>query len=101
MLKTASAMYIFMCILLLCFFSLALFFAPSQNITSEKPSQAVMVLGDFKGQLALFEAGNTEPVSVFDTYVSSLPPLDRQKLSKGIEVNNKEDLWALLQDFAQ
>lgn len=97
--KTYKSTCAFMCILLLCLFSLVLFFSPGKKSAELPPLEQAMVLRDFRGQLALFKEGETEPVRVFDTYVSSLPPLDRQRLSGGIPVKDGEDLWGLLQDF--
>ncbi len=58
-----------------------------------------LVLGTWKGYLALFEGGKTEPKQIFPTAVSSLPETDQEALEKGIIIRNDRDLQALLEDY--
>lgn len=58
-----------------------------------------LVLGTWKGYIALFEGGKTEPRQIFPTQISSLPEVDQGALEKGIIVRNDRDLQALLDDY--
>ena len=58
-----------------------------------------VVLGCWKGYVALFEAGKDEPRQIFPTQVSSLPLQDQQALESGIPVRNQRDLEQLLEDY--
>ena len=58
-----------------------------------------MILGTWKGYVALFQEGREEPRQIFPTQVTSLPPADQQALEKGIIVRNERDLNQLLEDY--
>ncbi len=58
-----------------------------------------VVLGSWKGYVALFEAGKTEPRQIFPNPVSALPQADQEALEKGIIVRNDRDLQMLLEDY--
>lgn len=58
-----------------------------------------VILGCWKGYVALFEPGKEEPRQIFPTQVITLPETDRQALEAGIPVRNQRDLDALLEDY--
>lgn len=58
-----------------------------------------VVLGTWKGYIALFDGGKTEPKQIFPYQVASLPPDDQQALEEGIVVRNDRDLQQLLEDY--
>ena len=58
-----------------------------------------LTLGCFRGYLALYDRGASEPKQIFPCQVSSLPDADRQALEKGIPVRSEEELQRLLEDF--
>ncbi len=58
-----------------------------------------VVLGSWKGYIALFEAGKTEPRQIFPRAVTSLPTADQVLLENGIVVRNDRDLQNLLEDY--
>ena len=58
-----------------------------------------VVLGSWRGYVALFEKGAEEPKQIFPTIVSALPPADQIALEQGIIVRNQRDLDALLEDY--
>ncbi len=58
-----------------------------------------LVLGTWKGYVALFEGAKTEPRQIFATATASLPEADQAALEKGIIVRNDRDLQALLDDY--
>lgn len=58
-----------------------------------------VVVGTWKGYLALFDKGAAEPKQIFPCPVSALPEMDQQALEKGIVVRNQRDLQQLLEDY--
>lgn len=60
---------------------------------------AGLVLGSFRGYVALFDKGKQEPRMVYPYAVASLPKADREALDAGIAVANDEELRRLLEDY--
>lgn len=58
-----------------------------------------LVLGSFRGFLALYDPGQPEPRYIYPYSVASLPETDRQALEEGIRVVSEEELSRLLEDF--
>ena len=58
-----------------------------------------VVLGTWKGYVALFDKGKDEPRQIFPNTVDSLPPEDQAALEKGIVVRNDRQLQQLLEDY--
>lgn len=58
-----------------------------------------VVLGSWKGYVALFDQGKEEPRQIFPYPVASLPEADQQALAEGIVVRNDRDLQRLLEDY--
>lgn len=58
-----------------------------------------VVLGTWKGYVALFEKGAEEPRQIFPTQVTTLPPADQAALENGIVIRNDRDLQQLLEDY--
>jgi len=58
-----------------------------------------LVLGSWKGYVALFQKGAEEPRQIFPTTVASLPLADQQALEKGIVIRNDRMLQQLLEDY--
>ena len=58
-----------------------------------------LVLGSYKGYVALFDENATEPRQIFPYKTESLPPADQQALEKGIPVRDMERLQQLMEDF--
>ena len=58
-----------------------------------------LILGTWKGYVALFEKEINEPVQIFSCPVSSLPAEDQQQLEKGITVRTEQALQQLLEDY--
>lgn len=58
-----------------------------------------LILGSWKGYIALFDKGQTEPRQIFPTLVDTLPLTDQQYLTEGILVRNERDLQQLLEDY--
>ena len=58
-----------------------------------------LVLGSWKGYVALYEKGSEEPKQIFPVTVTVLPPADQIALEQGIIVRNQRDLDSLLEDY--
>ena len=58
-----------------------------------------LILGSYKGYIALFEEGKSEPRQIFPTPVTSLPPEDQKMLEEGILVRSQYRLQQLLEDY--
>lgn len=57
------------------------------------------VLGSYRGYVALYDKGKTEPRMVYPYAVAALPPADQEALVSGIRVITQEELSRLLEDF--
>ena len=58
-----------------------------------------LILGTYKGYVALFDEGATEPRQIFHYKAESLPPADQIALENGIPVRDMERLEQLMEDF--
>jgi len=58
-----------------------------------------LLLGSWKGYVALFEKGRDEPRQIFPCLVASLPEADQQVLLEKIPIRNERDLQQLLEDY--
>jgi len=58
-----------------------------------------VILGSWKGYVALFEKGAQEPRQIFPTQVSTLPTADQLALEEGIIVRSEKKLQQLLEDY--
>lgn len=58
-----------------------------------------LVLGSYKGYIALFDEGSTEPRQIFPNQVITLPEEDQKKLAEGILVRSERQLNQLLEDY--
>ena len=58
-----------------------------------------LLLGTWKGYVALFENGCGEPRQIFPCCVDTLPDEDRQALEQMIPIRNHRDLQQALEDY--
>ena len=58
-----------------------------------------LLLGSWKGYVALFDKGSAEPRQIFPCPVDSLPEEDRKALEAGIPIRNQRDLGQALEDY--
>ena len=58
-----------------------------------------LILGSWKGYVALFDKGDSEPRQIFPCPVVSLPEADQTALKEGILVRNQRDLEQILEDY--
>lgn len=57
------------------------------------------IVREYNGKIAVFEADNTSPVEILDCLVKNLPESDKNKLIKGIEVEDEGNLQQLIEAF--
>ena len=58
-----------------------------------------LLLGSWKGYVALFDKDREEPRQIFPCPVSSLPESDQQLLEQKIPIRNARDLQQALEDY--
>ena len=58
-----------------------------------------LILGSWKGYVALFEKDSPEPRQIFPCLVSSLPLADQAAMEQGIPIRNQRDLQKVLEDY--
>ena len=59
----------------------------------------LVIVGSWKGYLALFDPGKEEPKQIFPRQIVTLPEADQQALEAGIPIRNQRDLESLLEDY--
>lgn len=59
----------------------------------------LVILGSYKGYLALYDRGKTEPKQIFPRQIDTFPEADQLALEKGIVVRNDRDLQKILEDY--
>ena len=58
-----------------------------------------LLLGSWKGYVALFERGKEEPRQIFPCQVDTLPEKDRLALEEKIPIRNQRDLQQVMEDY--
>lgn len=58
-----------------------------------------LILGSWKGYVALFEKNASEPRQIFPCTVISLPEADQAAIEQGIPIRNQRDLQQILEDY--
>ena len=58
-----------------------------------------LILGSWKGYVALFEKGACEPTQIFPCPVDSLPAADQAALEDGIPILNQHQLQQIMEDY--
>ncbi len=61
--------------------------------------QEIYTIKEFEGKIAVFKNSDTSPITVYEAYTSLLPEQDRQRLQKGISVDNTTDLQKIIEDY--
>lgn len=57
------------------------------------------VLREWNGKIALLEEGADEPITVYNTKISSLYPADAELLREGIRVKTRFEVARLIEDL--
>ncbi len=73
----------------------------SQTLTIARASADAVcfVLCEYDGRIALMEEGETEPIAIYNTPISSLYPKDAELLREGIRLENCTELSQLIEDL--
>jgi hypothetical protein len=58
-----------------------------------------LLLGSWKGYVALYQKGASEPIQIFPCAIASLPLTDQASLESGIPIRNERDLQQVLEDY--
>ena len=91
-----SHLFVFLCVILLCFVCVAIW---SENKNNEAERNSKYVLSEYEGRIALFENGDEIPKEIYDVMVSALPQEDAERIIQGIIVENESDLQSLIEDY--
>ena len=67
--------------------------------TPEPDLEPVYILREWKGYIAVFVEGESEPQLVLEQQVRFLPDIDRLHLQEGITVKGRAELAALIEDY--
>lgn len=57
------------------------------------------VVGVYDDKVAVYAQGDSVPIEIYDVFVSTLPIKDQYELKKGIKVEGKNRLKALIEDY--
>ncbi len=57
------------------------------------------VIGDWNGQVAVFEGGEEYPIRVFDVFTAALPAEEQARVLAGIPAQDEDRLSVLLEDY--
>ena len=60
---------------------------------------AGFLLGIREGKVALWRDGEGHPFQIYDIRADSLPVSDQLLLRQGIRLENREELWMILEDY--
>ena len=71
---------------------------PLATVTSS-PQQPLYIVRSYQDQVCVFHVGEIIPELFTGIPVSTLPEADRISLQTGIQLNSKEDLASLLEDY--
>ncbi len=62
-------------------------------------NQDIYTIKEYEGKIAVFKNSDKKPFTVYESYISLLPPQDRQRLENGIKVDNTTDLQKIIEDY--
>lgn len=77
-------------------------FASYQSTTGQLPSaptKTEYTLSVYDGRIAVFENSDSQPIEVFDVYVSSLPYNEQVELRNGLTAADRDELQRLIEDY--
>ena len=65
----------------------------------DPPSEERWIVKEYMGQIGIFRADGTLE-QLIDTYVKTLPKADRDLLGEGFEVQSKDALYSVIEDYS-
>lgn len=69
------------------------------SVYAQGVQEDFFVFREWNGKIALFEDGAQEPLTVYNTAVSSLYPADAELLREGIRVKTRFEVARLIEDL--
>lgn len=57
------------------------------------------LLGIRGEKVALWREGESHPEQIYDIRADTLPPADQLQLRRGIHLENREQVWAVLENY--
>ena len=72
------------------------------TFAQNSPSEIIKtkyILGEFNGNLAIFQADNATPLEVLDVKISSLPERDIERIKNGICADTLSEIIMLAEDY--
>ena len=70
----------------------------AQNNSSEIQNTKY-VLGEFNGNLAIYQANSDTPLEVLDVQISSLPERDIERIKNGITADTLSEIILIAEDY--
>lgn len=74
------------------------FILPPRQQTRTDP-EPIFLIGEWEGQVAVFEGGQKFPMQVYDVYISTLPEEAQKQVRQGIAADDEAELFTLLEDY--
>ena len=68
-----------------------------EELTDNTPTY--YTVKEYDGKVTIFRNEDTQPLNIYDSYVSVLPQSDQEKLKSGITVSNTDDLQKVIEDY--
>ncbi len=101
--KTRARMtpVVLVCLLFIGVAAWASVFIPSEPAAVAQPKEqtGTCQLGEWEGQVALFEKDADRPIEVYEITVRTLPEEEQERLRERILVNNDAELEKLLENY--
>lgn len=72
---------------------------PQEEKRQQEQYEPRYVIGEWDGQVAVYEGGAVYPKQVYDVYIRALPAEAQEKILAGIPVEDADQLSVLLQDY--
>lgn len=75
--------------------------AKSNNIKNTIPEkdETKYFLGEFKGNLAIYQTNNQVPLEVLDVYIESLPERDIERIKSGVFADTLNEIMMIAEDY--
>lgn len=71
----------------------------ADNHKNEIKSDISYIVGEYQGNVAIFEENNTSPFRITNVSINDLPASDRELLQKGIHALGQEELNSIIEDY--